>query len=312
MKTSALAAVTASTLVAPIAWGTTYVTVTQLLPPDRPLLVASMRVVPAGVLLVGVAMISARWRPRGVEWRRTATLAVFNFGAFFPLLAVAVYRLPGGVAAAMGGLQPLLVAALLWPAIGRRPRLRELTIGCVAAVGVSLVALRPGAGLDRLGLLAALAANVSFAVGVVLTKRFPEPSNRLAATGWQLLLGGVMVVPLTIVFEGAPPPLTGRAIIGFGYLSLIGTALAFVLWFNGIRRLPPTAPPLLGLAAPITGATVGWVLLDQSLSTVQIAGFVLTLGAIVYGTISSASDVRARGERLHLALTSRKRSPVTL
>src|SRR6478736_3463085 len=95
-----------TTVLAPISWGTTYLVVTELLPAGRPLLVASMRVVPAGVLLVGVALMRSRWRPRGREWGRTALLALFNFGLFFPLLVVAVQRLPGGTAAALGGLQP--------------------------------------------------------------------------------------------------------------------------------------------------------------------------------------------------------------
>src|SRR4029453_15981383 len=86
-----------------------------------------------------------------------------------------------------------------------------------------------------------------------------------------------------------PPPLTGGNVVGFAYLSLVGTALAFLLWFEGIRRLPAAAPPLLVLAAPVPGALLGWVILRQSLSPVQLAGFVLTLGAIAYGALLGAS-----------------------
>jgi probable blue pigment (indigoidine) exporter len=272
-----------ATLLAPISWGTSYITITELLPAGRPLLVATMRVVPAGLVLLLAGTRLSPWRPRGAGWWRTGILAVFNFGIFFPLLAVAVYRLPGGVAAAVGGLQPLLVATLSWLVTGHRPRARDLAIGCVAALGVGLVVVHPGADFDPVGLVAALGANVSFAVGVVLTKRFPTPSSRLAATGWQLLMGGAILVPLMAVLEGAPPALTGRNVAGFAYLSLIGTALAFVLWFNGIRRLPAAAPPLLGLAAPVTGAALGWVVLGQSLSPLQLTGFVVTLAAIAYG-----------------------------
>ena len=64
---------------------------------------------------------------------------------------------------------------------------------------------------------------------------------------------------------------------------MVGTALAFVVWFNGVRHLPAVAPPLLGLAAPITGAVLGWVILGQSLSPLQLTGFSITIGAIGYG-----------------------------
>ena len=289
-------------MLAPISWGTTYVVITELLPDDRPLLVATMRVVPAGLVLLAAGTVVSGWRPPRGEWRRTALLALFNFGLFFPLLIVGVYRLPGGVAAAFGGLLPLLVASLSWLVNGRRPRPLDLGVGCAAAVGVGLVALQPGAGLDAVGLLAAAGANVSFALGVVLTKRFPAPVDRLAATGWQLLLGGVLLVPLMLVFEGPPPALTGRNVAGFAYLSLVGTGLAYVLWFHGIRRLPAAAPPLLGLAAPITGAVLGWVVLGQSLSPLQLTGFVLALTAIAYGATLPDDDWGERPPALRCRL----------
>jgi probable blue pigment (indigoidine) exporter len=288
MKTSSRTA-SLTTVLAPISWGTTYLVVTELLPAGHPLLVASMRVVPAGALLVAVAMLRTRWRPRGREWGRTALLALFNFGLFFPLLIVAVERLPGGTAAAVGGLQPLLVAGLSRVVAGRRPPRAELIVAVIAAIGVALVVVRPGAGLDVVGVIAAIAANVSFAAGVVLTKRFPPPADRLASTGWQLLVGGVLLVPLTLLVEDPPPALGAGAIAGFAYLSLVATGLAFVVWFAGIRRLPTSAPPLLGLAAPVTGAALGWIVKGQSLSPLQLVGFAVTLGAIAQGARLGAS-----------------------
>jgi probable blue pigment (indigoidine) exporter len=293
---SRMAALT--TVLAPISWGTTYLVVTELLPAGRPLLVASMRVVPAGALLVGVARLRSRWRPHGREWGLTALLALFNFGIFFPLLVVAVQRLPGGTAAAVGGLQPLLVAGLSRVGSGRRPGRAEAVVGLVAAIGVALVVMRPGAGLDVVGVVAAVVANVSFATGIVLTKRFPPPpTDHLAATGWQLLVGGALLVPLMLIVEGPPPALDERALVGFAYLSVVATGLAFVVWFAGIRRLPASAPPLLGLAAPVTGAALGWIAKGEALSPVQLVGFAITLGAIAHGARLGAS-AGARGAGL--------------
>jgi probable blue pigment (indigoidine) exporter len=274
------------TVLAPISWGTTYVVVTEVLPDGRPLLAAAGRVLPAGLLLLLASRAGAsRWRPRGVEWRHTAVLALLNFGLFFPLLITAASRLPGGVAAAAGGVQPLLVLTLSWGLGGARPRRVDLVVGVVAALGVSLVVLGPDAGLDAIGVVAALGANLSFALGVVLTRRFPRPARRVADTGWQLLMSSAALVPLALVAEGPPPELTGRHLAGFAYFSLIATGAAFVLWFDGVRKLPVAAPPLLGLAAPVTGAVLGWALLGQALSSVQMAGFALSIGTILYGSL---------------------------
>jgi probable blue pigment (indigoidine) exporter len=282
------------TVLAPVSWGTTYVTITELAPDGRPLFVAAARVLPASVVLLLVGSIRQPSRPHGADWWRTAALAVCNFGAFFPLLVVAVYRLPGGVAAAAGGLQPLLVAGLSVPLANRRPTRMELAIGAVAAVGVAMVVVRPGADIDPVGVLAAVAANVSFAAGVVLTKRWPSSSTGLAAPGWQLLLGGALLLPLAVAVEGAPPVLTATNVTALAYLTLVATALAFLVWFSGIERLPAAAPPLLGLAAPVTGAMLGWLVLGQSLSPIQLVGFAITLATIAYAAGTPVDRARLR------------------
>jgi probable blue pigment (indigoidine) exporter len=282
------------TVLAPISWGTTYVTITELAPDGRPLLVAAARVLPASVVLLIVGSVRQLSRPHGADWWRTAALSVCNFGAFFPLLIIAVYRLPGGVAAAAGGLQPLLVAGLSVPLANRRPTQVELAVGAIAAVGVAMVVVRPGADIDPVGVVAAIAANVSFAAGVVLTKRWPSSARGLTATGWQLLLGGALLVPLAIAVEGTPPVLTATNVVALTYLTLIATALAFLVWFSGIERLPAAAPPLLGLAAPVTGAMLGWLVLGQSLSPVQLVGFGITLATIAYAARGPVDQARAR------------------
>ena len=89
-------------------WGTTYLVTTELLPPHRPLLAALLRALPAGLLLVAIT----RTLPRGSWWWRSLVLGTLNIGAFNALLFVGAYRLPGGVAATVGAIQPLLVALL--------------------------------------------------------------------------------------------------------------------------------------------------------------------------------------------------------
>jgi probable blue pigment (indigoidine) exporter len=271
------------TLAAPVSWGTTYLVAAKLLPDSQPMFVAAMRVLPAGLLLLLLGRRTSAWRPSGAEWGRTAVLAACNFGIFFPLLFGAVYRLPGGVAASAGGVLPILVALLSWLVVGRRPRPAELAVGAVAAFGVALVVIRPGAGLDPVGVVMALGANVSFAFGVVFTKRFPTPPNRLAATGWQLSVAGAALLVLALGSGAAPTGVSVPNVVGFAYLAVVATAVAYVLWFDGIRKLPAAAPPLLGLAAPVTGAALGWLVLGQSLSPVQVFGFALTIAAIARG-----------------------------
>ncbi len=137
-----------ATVLAPIAWGTTYITITEFLPDDRPLFVAAGRVVPAGLVLIAIGVLNNRTGLRTLNWRQLATLALFNFGIFFPLLIAAIYRLPGGVAASVGGLQPLLVALGGYVLVGITPKRRDLGVGAIAAIGVAMVVIRPAAQID--------------------------------------------------------------------------------------------------------------------------------------------------------------------
>lgn len=272
---------------APSVWGTTYYVTTEYLPPDRPLLAGVLRALPAGLLLVAVG----RRLPHGVWWWRSLVLGALNIGAFFALLFVAAYRLPGGVAATIGALQPLLVAVFSAGLLGDRLTARTVLTGLAGVLGVSLLVLRSGARLDALGVAAALGSAVVMAVGVVLSKRWPAPAPLLATTGWQLVAGGILLLPVSLLVEGLPPAtLSTRNMLGYGYLALVGAALAYALWFRGIRELPPTNVTFLVLLSPVVATVVGWLALGQELTATQVAGGVLILGALVVAQLKPAVE----------------------
>ncbi|MFJ5120061.1 EamA family transporter [Kitasatospora sp. NPDC088548] len=266
------------TALAPVIWGSTYLVTTELLPPDRPLLAGVLRALPAGLLLVAVT----RRLPKGSWWWRSLILGALNIGAFFALLFIAAYRLPGGVAATVGAVQPLLAAGLSAGLLGERLSLRTVLSGIAGVAGVSLLVLRAGARLDTLGVAAALGGAVVMATGVVLAKRWTSPAPLLATTGWQLTAGGLLLLPVALAVEGAPPShLTGANLLGYGYLGLIGAAVAYALWFRGIRALPPTSVTFLGLLSPVVATALGWLALGQDLSPVQALGALIVLGSLV-------------------------------
>ncbi|MFZ4128777.1 EamA family transporter [Streptomyces cellulosae] len=299
------AAVVALTALAPVSWGTTYVVTTELLPPERPLFTALVRALPAGLLL----LVFARVLPRGAWWWKAGVLGALNIGAFFPLLFLAAYRLPGGLAAVVGSVGPLLVLGLSALLLGRRPALRDVLAGTVAALGVSMVVLRAAGALDALGVAAAFASTASMAAGTVLTQKWgrPEGVGPLALTGWQLTAGGLLIAPLAFLAEGAPPALDAGAAGGYAYLVLVNTALAYVLWFRGIGRLTATQATLLGPLSPLTAAVLGWALLGESLTAFQLAGMTLAFGATVAGQLRAPSADPTRPQ-----LTPDNLAPVAL
>lgn len=268
------------TALAPASWGTTYVITATLLPPDRPLLAALLRALPAGLLML---LLVRRWPPAPVWWGRFLVLGVLNFGAFFPLLFYAAYRLPGGVAATLATVQPLIVAGLAWLVLRTRTPAPQLVAAVAGVGGVGLMTLTARARLDVGGILAMLTAVAMLGLGIVLTKRWVSPGGPLLSAGWQMALGGVVLVPLTVGVEGLPASLALANLAGYAYLASIGGALSYLLWFRGIARLAPTSVSLLSLFSPITATLAGLLVLGQTLTPAQVAGLAVALAASVAG-----------------------------
>ncbi|MFY1990095.1 EamA family transporter [Achromobacter xylosoxidans] len=264
------------TATAPAIWGSTYVVTTLMLPQGYPLTVAMLRALPAGLLL----LLAVRQIPHGIWWLRSAILGALNFSIFWALLFVAAYRLPGGVAATLGAIQPLIVILLARALLGTPVRGLAVLAALAGIGGVALLVLGPKAALDPVGVVAGLASAASMALGTVLSRRWQPPVSALAFTSWQLTAGGALLLPVALLAEPALPPVTTLNVLGIAYLGLIGAALTYVIWFRGLARLEPAVVSSLGFLSPVSAVLLGWALLDQRLSAAQMAGMVIVVGSV--------------------------------
>lgn len=264
------------TAVAPAIWGSTYVVTTLMLPQGYPLTVAMLRALPAGILL----LLAVRQLPQGIWWLRAFILGALNFSVFWALLFVAAYRLPGGVAATLGAIQPLVVILLARALLGSPVRGLAVLAAMAGIGGVALLVLGPKASLDPVGVAAGLFSAASMALGTVLSRRWQPPVSALTFTAWQLTAGGILLLPLALLAEPALPPATTLNVLGIAYLGLIGAALTYVIWFRGIARLEPSVVSSLGFLSPVTAVLLGWALLDQRLSAAQMVGMVIVVASV--------------------------------
>lgn len=265
------------TAIAPAVWGTTYLVTTTLLVDWYPLTIAALRALPAGLIL----LLLVRELPRGVWWVRTFILGALNFSIFWGLLFVAAQRLPGGVAAVVGAVQPLLVLLLAQPVLGTAIRPLAVLAAIVGMGGVALLVLSPEAGLDPWGIAAGLAGAVSMATGTVLSRRWQPAVPPLTITAWQLAAGGLLLVPVTLVFAPFPMAVSAANLLGLGWLGLVGGALTYIVWFRGIGRVGPAAATSLGLLSPATAVLLGLVVQGETLSLMQAVGLLALVGSIV-------------------------------
>lgn len=271
------------TALAPAIWGSTYLVTTEALPNGYPLTLAALRALPAGLLLLALT----RRLPSRAWLGRVFILGALNFAVFWPLLFVSAYRLPGGVAATLGAMQALMVIALARGLLGTPVRTAALIAAGAGVAGVALLLLGPEATLDPVGILAGLGGAAAMAAGTVLSRKWQPPVAPLVFTGWQLTAGGLLLLPLALALEPALPPLTAPNLAGIAWLSLIGAAATYGLWFRGIGRLEPAAVSMLGLMSPVTAVALGWLWLGEGLSPLQAAGAAIVLASVWLGQIAN-------------------------
>lgn len=269
----------ALTAVAPVAWGTNYFVTHEYLPADSPLYGAALRALPAGLVLLTLC----RKLPRGAWWWRSAVLGLLNVSVFFVLVYVASQLLPTSIASTVMAMSPLTMMLIAWPLVAERPGLAHLTGAAVGLGGVYLMLLTGEGGVNVPGVLASAGAMLVSAFGHILTKRWNAGTDVLASTAWQLTAGAVFLLPVAAAVEGPPPTLSPSALLAFGYVSLVATALAFTVWFAGLRHLPAATVGLIGLLNPVTGVLLGTAVAGEAMTGRQLCGLALVLTGVVLG-----------------------------
>ncbi len=267
------------TAIAPVAWGSTYFVTRHLLPPDAALWGAVIRCLPAGLLV----LLVTRRLPRGAWWWRSFVLGVLTVGGLNVLVYVAAQRLATSLAATIMSTSAAALLVLSWMMLRQRPTLRAAGGAVLGIVGV-IVMLQPGGGdADGWGIAASVVAMLSSSLGFVLTKRWGADVPPLTMTAWQLIAGSLVVMPVAIIVEGAPPALDAPALLGFAYIILVATAVAYAAWFTGLARLPGAVVGVIGLLNPVTGVLLGVVVAHEPFGPAQLVGLLLVVVGVLAG-----------------------------
>ena len=285
------------TAIAPVAWGSTYFVTRQVLPPDAALWGGVIRCLPAGLLV----LLLVRRVPRGSWWWRSLVLGTLTVGGLNVLVYIVAQRLPTSLASTLMSTSAAVMLLLSWLLLRQRPRLFAVLGALVGIVGV-VVMLGPGAGpVDPWGVIASIGAMLSSSLGFVLTAKWGADADvpPLSMTAWQLIAGSLVVLPFAVIFEGAAPPaLDPPALVGFAYVILIATALAYAAWFAGLSRLPGSVVGIVGLLNPVTGVVLGVFLAGEAFGPAQAIGLVLVLGGVLMGVLRPRARVPAVEERV--------------
>ncbi|MDW5441159.1 DMT family transporter [Polaromonas sp. SM01] len=266
-----------SAAVATMLWGFTYVVSTTLLP-HNPLLVAAVRALGGAFAL----LLLARHLPPPGWWNKLIVLGTLNAGLFFALLFISAMRLPGGVAAIFQALGPLFAILLGWAILKMKPSLLKIASVLIGVAGVALVVLKGDAGLDAIGVAAALGGTLSLALGGVLMNKWGKPPiSMLAFTGWQLLVAGMELLLVALLAGDWPNTLTATNVAGFVILAVLLTAVPFVLWFGAIAKVGVVVVAPFFLLVPITAFVLDALIKGFVPTGLQIVGAVIVVAGLL-------------------------------
>ena len=307
---SILAALGGVALVSPFfLWGTSMVAMKEVLPATSPLFVASVRLVPAGAVLVAWAASKGRPMPSGgMAWLAIAIFALVDGTAFQGCLAEGLQRTSAGLGSVIIDSQPLTVAVLAAIIYGESlapAGVFGLFLGIVGLLMLELPkeALAQIGGGDLGGALAAVTAGVddsggiwdsgewwmllaaqSMAVGTVMVRWVCKYVDPVMATGWHMALGGVPLLAYSIATEPGVyenlDKLTAGDVCGLMYTSLLGSALAYGAFFYFASKGSLTKLSSLTFLTPMFAALFGYLLLGETLDEIQLAGAAVTIVGI--------------------------------
>jgi inner membrane transporter RhtA len=240
-------------------------------------------------LSLGALMLVAFTRPwrglsREAPWIALVGLGL-STGMAVALFYGAISRLPQGVAIALQFLGPLGVALFS----SRRPR--DLVWAALAAAGVWALVGQGAVGggpIDPLGVACALGAALGWAGYILFGRRTGAVSGRIAAT-ISTATAAVLVLPLGVVSAGASM-LTPSLLPLAALVALFSTVLPFSLELFAMARMPARTFAVLTSLEPAFGCLSGLVLLQERLTTSQVAGVAAVIAAAAGATWSAGAE----------------------
>lgn len=294
------AAVWAGILVLYLVWGSTYLGIAVAVQTMPPFLMAAVRFLLAGAILLGWTMArsgASFRRPTGREVRDSAIVGALLLGGGMGLVAYGELSVPSGIAALLVAMMPLWVAVLGRAVLGER-------LSRLAAAGVALglvgvaVLVSPGdaslAGVDAIHLGALLLSPICWAAGSLFAAhRARLPELPLVATGLQMTLGGVVLLAISVA-AGEPgrfdvAAVSGRSLLAFAYLTLVGSIVAFTVygWLLRVAPLPKVAT--YAYVNPIVAVILGWLILGEPITLRTVVA-----GAIIVAAVALIITARSR------------------
>jgi drug/metabolite transporter (DMT)-like permease len=279
-----------------IVWGSTFIALAFVIRDLPPFLAMSVRHLVAGTVLLAVSL--PRGDRAGDRIGRPQVIAGFVFGGLLFVaghgsLAWAQQTVPAGVAALVVGTIPIWMALFDRIAFGKRLPAAAYAGITVGFVGLAFLFDPFGEGsVDRLGAFVIVLGAMCWAIGSLYSRGAPLPKRPLVSAGLASLCGGLLLAGYSVVSgEIGEATWTESAVLGLGYLIVMGSFVGFTAYVWLLRVAPIPLVSTYAYVNPIVAVALGWLILDETV-TAQMA----VAGAAVL--VSVAVILRSGGTSL--------------
>jgi drug/metabolite transporter (DMT)-like permease len=274
-----------------VLWGGSFVFNGLALKGFPPLTLVLLRVALAALILLPLLRIYRIDFPAGISgWMPFVAVALFNNVLPFSLIVLGQTTIASGLASILNATTPLFTVIVM--AASGEERLSPQRVAGVTIGLIGVIVLRGGLDLDLAGqgtgIALCLAAALSYGVAALLARRHLAKSPPLATATFQLTASSVMMAVIAGIVDrpwqlALPGPTTWLAVIG---LAVLSTALAYIVFFQILRRSGATNVMLVTLLVPLTAILLGALVLGETISAREI------LGALVIGSALLVMDGR--------------------
>ncbi len=271
-------------------WGSTYLAIRVVVASVPPAASAGVRFTAAGVLL----LLYARLTGRVIAVSRQDALSLAIVGFFLlvcgnGLVVWAEQFVASGLAALMVATMPLWLAVMS-AALPRGERLPPtgwagVVLGFVGLAVLLWPKIGPKASGDLGGEAALLLAPLCWSIGSLYSKRMPVTVAPLVATGWEMLFGGAILSIIAAAggeFSRFAPTRDGW--LALGYLVIFGSCVAFTAFVWLLHHVPAAKVATYAYVNPVIAVLLGWLLLDESLTSSMLVGTPIIVAAVALVT----------------------------
>lgn len=267
-------------------WGTTYLGVRYAVETIPPLIVAGVRHLLAGTVLLTWAFARG-YRPTPREWRASVILGVLYFVCGHGTLHWAETVVPSGWAALLIASEPIWIAVMAAVSQGERLTGKTLTGLLLGIAGVGLLVGEETASGQRavvIGSIAILLGTLAWSVGVMYSLKAPLPRNALARAGMPEIIGALILLALA-GFTGEfsqfrMAAITVRSAWSLLYLITFGSILTFTAYTWLLDHVSPTLVSTHTYVNPVIAVVVGWLWAGELVNRRVVAAGALTLLAV--------------------------------